>query len=352
MARINIDLPGNSTNQNQIDLIQSIATLIGLGRTDDATLLLRNYNNTTRHGSVVNIVHNALYRNIPEPNYQLSDQKTVWDVELKKLDDSPDWCAAAFRQLLSKHDLDYCRQIKLSPNSAIASLGSCFATNMANHLRRNGYPNTFTLRVEEAVNSPRLIDLYLNPANIPESMKPAWNAKFSVESKNILASLKSLDILILTFGVGFDLIDKDGMICFDAKNLSERLAQKDLQFKNKAPEEQSRHITACIETIRSINPGLPIFATVSPVPLSGFYGEKNVIAANSISKAALRLAVDIAQKECHFVYLPTYEIITSIAPILHDGEIWGEDGTTRHPKSQLINSICKTVVNLFDTSTQ
>jgi hypothetical protein len=59
------------------------------------------------------------------------------------------------------------------------------------------------------------------------------------------------------------------------------------------------------------------------------------------------LSVEAAKTKADFIYIPTYEIITGVSQIFLNERIWGEDGTTRHPKTHLINSICEAFVKLF-----
>jgi hypothetical protein len=106
-------------------------------------------------------------------------------------------------------------------------------------------------------------------------------------------------------------------------------------------------VSSCIESIRHLNSLAPILVTLSPVPLSGFFGPKHVIAANSISKANLLLAIESAKSQSDFIYVPTYEIVTNLAPILFKDKIWGEDGTSRHPNNNLIKSICDSFAKLI-----
>ena len=226
-------------------------------------------------------------------------------------------------------------------------MGSCFATNLAKHLKEIGFKNAYTLRVEEAVNSPRLIDMYLNPDRVPSHQKDAWDGRFGVESKEIIDIIPKIDIFILTFGVGFDLVDNDDNLCLDLDSIKEKLRIGALKFRNPEVREQSNYICSCIESIRHHNSHAPILVTLSPVPLSGFFGPKNVIRANSISKANLLLAIESARSKSNFIYIPTYEIVTSLAPILFKEKIWGEDGTSRHPNNKLIKSICNSFAKLI-----
>jgi hypothetical protein len=151
----------------------------------------------------------------------------------------------------------------------------------------------------------------------------------------------------LTFGVGWDLVDKEDNICLDLNSINSRLSSGELNFRNPKLHEQSEYISSCIDSIRNLNSHALILVTLSPVPLSGFYGARHVFCANAISKSSLLLAIEDAKKKSDFVYIPTYEIVTSVAPILFKEKIWGEDGTSRHPNSNLIRMICESFTELL-----
>jgi len=331
---------GNNISDRDKYLIQVCASHILSGRLDQLKLILSDIDSSKKVNSI-NKIHDTLYKDGRDFS------KTIWDHELNEINNSEDWIHATFLQVLSLNEREILNNAKISKSSNIASLGSCFATNLAKHLKEIGFKNAFTLRVEEAVNSPRLIDMYLNPDRVSSHQKDAWDGRFGVESKKIIDIIPKIDIFILTFGVGFDLVDNDGNLCLDLDSIKEKLSIGALKFRNPELQEQSNYICSCIESIRQHNSHAPILVTLSPVPLSGFFGPKHVIRANSISKANLLLAIESAKSKSNFIYIPTYEIVISLAPILFKEKIWGEDGTSRHPNNNLIKSICNSFAKLI-----
>lgn len=331
---------GQNFSERDKYLIQLCMDHILSGRLDQLKLILSDIDSSKKVNSI-NKIHDTLYKDGRDFN------KTIWDHELNEINNSEDWIHATFLQILSLNEREILSNAKISKSSNIASLGSCFATNLAKHLKEIGFKNAYTLRVEEAVNSPRLIDMYLNPDRVPSHQKDAWDGRFGVESKEIIDIIPKIDIFILTFGVGFDLVDNDDNLCLDLDSIKEKPSIGALKFRNPEVREQSNYICSCIESIRHHNSHAPILVTLSPVPLSGFFGPKNVIRANSISKANLLLAIESARSKSNFIYIPTYEIVTSLAPILFKEKIWGEDGTSRHPNNKLIKSICNSFAKLI-----
>jgi hypothetical protein len=296
---------------------------------------------STKKNKPINKIHDALYKSIPEEN------KTIWDHELNSLSKSEGWVHEAFISAISEQERKLIKNAEITQHSNIASLGSCFATNISKHLKQLGYTNSYTLRVEEAVNSPRLIDMYFNPDRVPSDQKAVWDDRFGVESKHILDVIPKINLFVLTFGVGWDLVDEDNNICLDLKSIPNRLKSGDLKFRNPDPNEQSEYISSCIKSIRNLNSTAPILVTLSPVPLSGFYGSNHVFRANAISKSSLVLGIELAKVKTDFIYIPTYEVVTSLAPILFSENIWGEDGTSRHPNNKLIKMICESFSKLL-----
>ena len=340
MTQIQIDTGEKSLSNSEIRLIEVCVNSIVSGSFDQLRLLLSDID-SSKYRKRINKVHDALFKSESEGN------KTIWDKEINSLNQDPNWVHSALFSMLSDNDKKVVKDAGINKSSNIASLGSCFATNISKHFKNLEFLNTYTLRVEEAVNSPRLIDMYFNPQRVPIEQKTEWDKRFGVESKHIINIIPKIDLFILTFGVGWDLVDENNNICLDLDSLSTRLMNGELRFDRPELSEQSGYISSCVESIRTLNPNAPILVTLSPVPLSGFVGRNHVLRANSISKSSLLLAIEDAKLKSDFIYIPTYEIITSLAPIMFREDIWGEDGTTRHPNSDLIRMVCESFIKLL-----
>lgn len=337
---IQIDTGEKALNNSDIKLIEACVDSI-MSRSFDQLRLLLSDIDSSKFLKPINKVHNALL------GLDSDAYKTIWDKEINTFNEELSWVSSALIAMLSEVDQEVIKSAKINKSSNIASLGSCFATNISKHFKRLDFKNTYALRVEEAVNSPRLIDMYFNPQRVPEVQRAEWDNRFGVESKHILNIIPKIDLFILTFGVGWDLIDENNNICLDLNSLSARLMNKELKFDRPELHVQYGYISSCIESIRKLNTNAPILVTLSPVPLSGFVGYEHVVRANSISKSSLLLAIEDAKLKSDFIYLPTYEIFTSLAPIMFKEKVWGEDGTTRHPNSDLIRMVCESFVKLL-----
>lgn len=340
MAIISFDTGERSLQDSQKALIRACIKSILTGRFDQLKLLI-SQTEPSNGLKRTNKVHDTLCREKSDLNL------SVWDKQISELEQSVNWIHSALCAIMIENDLEKIRSAGISKSSNIASLGSCFATNISKHFRSLQYQNTYTLRVEEAVNSPRLIDMYFNPQKVPLNQRTQWDSRFGVESKYIIDIIPKIDLFILTFGVGWDIVDEKNNICLSLDSLKSRLSTGELKFLSPELNEQSSYISSCIESIRALNSSAQVLVTLSPVPLSGFFGEKHVFRANSISKSSLLLAIEHARSKSDFVYVPTYEIVTSLAPILFKNQVWGEDGTTRHPNNDLIRAICEAFTRLL-----
>ncbi|MGB0682119.1 MAG: GSCFA domain-containing protein [Magnetovibrionaceae bacterium] len=77
--------------------------------------------------------------------------------------------------------------------------------------------------------------------------------------------------------------------------------------------ENAENLQVFIDILRSHNPSLKVIMTVSPVPLSAtFRGrDTHIVAANGLSKATLRAAVEqVVNANRDVYYFPSYELVT------------------------------------------
>lgn len=90
------------------------------------------------------------------------------------------------------------------------------------------------------------------------------------------------------------------------------------QFVNRSFLEIHKVLRDCLKRIRTLNPGIRVLLTVSPVPLTATASGKHVLVATMHSKSTLRAVAGLAADEVPFVdYFPSYEIIN--APTFRGG---------------------------------
>jgi hypothetical protein len=111
----------------------------------------------------------------------------------------------------------------------------------------------------------------------------------------------------------------------------------DWQSKFASVDEVEAAIKGLVDQIRKhLNKDIPIFFTLSPVPLKYTFSGMPVCLANKISKSTIRLAlgrtIDCREKTYYF---PAFEIVQSL---FESGEkIWQADN--RHPSALTINLV-------------
>ncbi|MGY2196577.1 GSCFA domain-containing protein [Pseudomonas gingeri] len=72
-----------------------------------------------------------------------------------------------------------------------------------------------------------------------------------------------------------------------------------------------REMTTALELLRSVNPGIRLLLTVSPVPLTATATGQHVLTATTYSKSVLRaVAGQLCEEQRDVDYFPSYEIIT------------------------------------------
>jgi GSCFA family len=86
------------------------------------------------------------------------------------------------------------------------------------------------------------------------------------------------------------------------------------EFVNYGAAEVSNDLGILLTKLASVNPAAQVLLTLSPVPLIATYEMRHVLVSTTVSKAALRVAADEAERNFHnVIYFPAYEIVTSAA---------------------------------------
>jgi len=254
------------------------------------------------------------------------------------------------------------RSALIEPHHKVATLGSCFAQQIARHIMASGlqhydaepappgmptelarahgygvfsarYGNVYTVRQalqlfdrafgafrpQEAVwaQDGRYVDAF-RPAIEPG----AWAHPDDVlaEADRHLACVRQLfcgfDWLVFTLGMTEAWRSRqDGAVypmapgvaggSFDATRH---------EFVNFSAGQVSADLNELVTKIASVNPKGRILLTVSPVPIIATYENRHVWVASTVTKARLRVAADEAEHaHLQVMYFPSYEVITSPA---------------------------------------
>lgn len=251
----------------------------------------------------------------------------------------------------------------IGPEDRIATAGSCFAQHISRTLQNEGYDFLITEPGEAArqygvyparfgnIYTPRqLLQLFqrayglFTPREGEWMQGSAWVDPFrpqvepggfaSLEALQTdrdfhLAAVRTMfetaDVFIFTLGLTEAWISKeDGAVFPSAPGVAGAPAVADhIGPHNFTVAEVFEDLQAFAALARTLNPGLRILLTVSPVPLIATFTDQHVLTATTWSKAVLRAAAGMAAEADPLIdYFPSYEIVTGA----HNGHrFWADD---------------------------
>lgn len=250
---------------------------------------------------------------------------------------------------------------RLTPEHKVATMGSCFAQNLSRHLQRSGltyfvaetadasvapevatarqygvysarYGNVYT--VDQAVQLFRRAYGELEPAEGPwvrpdgrlvDPFRPLVEPDGFGSEAELLAArdehlaatrrvFEEADVLVFTMGLTEAWRSQvDGCVVPAAPgSAGTPTGDATYEFVNYGVDEVRSGLTELCERVRSVNPGVRILLTVSPVPLIATFEDRHVLVSTVASKSILRVAAGDVSAALDFVdYFPSYEIIAS-----------------------------------------
>ena len=282
-------------------------------------------------------------------------------------------------------------QLKITPQTKICSMGSCFGVEIKHFLRAKGYSymlgeqnkpfwdhlagirdpryhasvcweriyNTFTFlniiqytfREKEfdrwlTTSDQRIMDLVRNYIFYPDMQTAQEDIiEHIAESRRILTTA---DLLIFTLGLTevWRHLDRGFII----GGYNKFCASENLQFQVSQYQQNLNNLEQAYYILKKHNPKLQILITVSPIPLNAtFRADADVITSNCNSKSIL---VAVANQfvrnhsKGQVYYFPSYEIATTILPMLYNRKpskvpIWRHDDN-RHLSKETVRLIMKT----------
>ncbi len=259
---------------------------------------------------------------------------------------------------------------KITSDTKIATMGSCFAQHLARFIKLNGFNYLITekksdeiLDVDNKFNygtfSARFGNIYttkqalqliqrayneFNPSDdiwvkddyYVDAFRPNIQPLgFSTKDALLTDRLKHLncvkemieqaDVLIFTLGLTETWESQlDGAVYPVAPGVSGGVFNSEKYlFRNFSVNEFITDLSQFVSSIRAINENIKIILTVSPVPLIATKENRHVLVSTTVSKSILRVAADEIEKKFDYViYFPSFEIITSSA---NCGAYYAED---------------------------
>lgn len=250
--------------------------------------------------------------------------------------------------------------LALAREDKVATAGSCFAQNIARHLKKSGFNflvtesahpivpaaaaerhgygqysarfgNIYTARqllqlfdrafgtfapaedIWPAPDGVRVVDPF-RPTIEPEGF--ASEAELRADRAHHLARVRemfeTLDIFVFTLGLteGWE-STADGAVFPLCPGVSGGIFDPVRHaFHNFRVSEVVADLDAFVVRLRAINPAARIIFTVSPVPLAATMSGNHVLAATTYSKSVLRAAAqEVVETHAGVFYFPSYEMI-------------------------------------------
>jgi len=240
----------------------------------------------------------------------------------------------------------------LEPGETIFTMGSCFARNIEFHLHRNGYrvpALDFTLPEDELFAGTKMSSGALNkytPHSILNEIAFAFEDhdpdRFFVDSEDggyldlqlhinrpvslerararreqvgclYRSSIREARVIVITLGLIEVWWDEHAQVYLNEtpnRKLVERHPGR-FFFEILSPESVFDSIFSALSKLKAYGrEDLRVLLTVSPVPLTRTFSDRDVIVANSYSKSVLRAGAEIATRRCGWVdYFPSYESV-------------------------------------------
>jgi hypothetical protein len=247
---------------------------------------------------------------------------------------------------------------KISRTDKVAAAGSCFAQHISRHLREGGFSflvtepahpilpadvaeafnyGVFTARFGNLYTARQLLQLlrraygrftpaedvweqdgrYFDPFR--PSIQPGGFAtakEYELDRRQHFAAVRrafeEMDYFVFTLGLTECWVSKvDGAaypVC--PGTVAGEFDPERYGFVNFSAEEVVADMTAFIDELRAVNPGVRVILTVSPVPLAATAEDRHVLVSTAYSKAVLRVAADTLTRLKDVFYFPSYEVIT------------------------------------------
>lgn len=231
----------------------------------------------------------------------------------------------------------------------VMAIGSCFANNLSKYLKAAGVPVT-THNVPSTLQNVFSIQQFFEWIDTGWENGAYWNepdgGQFVPSDTHAAYRADLADARLFIVTLGLSEVWKDSATdqvlwrgvprhIYDHGRHKFELATVDATVAS---------IRRIEETIRRISPKADVVFTLSPVPLSATFTGKSAVTANVVSKAILRVALDLAVRDAPgpwVHYWPSYEMVNEVS--IHTPVCLYNDYSHRH----VDDSYVKIVVDAF-----
>jgi len=285
----------------------------------------------------------------------------VSDHPYKTLPDKAFWRRAVAGAAAEDVDPVGVFDLRIDPETKVATAGSCFAQHIARYLRRSGYNyfvpepghpilpeqvrdennyGLFSCRYGNIYTARQLWQLFQRAYGLFHPHEDAWveaedvvldpfrpttqpggytsEAEMCRDREQHLAAVRrmfeELDVFVFTLGLTECWQSRmDGAVFPLCPGVEGgRFDPEQHDFHNQGVEDVIADLVAFRDALIGVNPGAQIIFTVSPVPLMATaQPREHVLTATTYSKSVLRVAADVLRRRYPNVhYFPSYEIIT------------------------------------------
>lgn len=251
--------------------------------------------------------------------------------------------------------------LRITPQTRVATAGSCFAQHIARHLQRSGFHyfvaedghpilqravreahryGMFSARYGNIYTARQLLQLLQRAYGDFAPCEPAWVEadglvldpfrpnvqpggfvsvdEMEADRATHLAAVRRMfeqcDVFVFTLGLTEGWISREDGAAFPLCPGVEggTFDPSRYVFHNQRVEEVTADMAAFIERLEAVNPKAQVVLTVSPVPLMATAEPgAHVLSATTYSKSVLRVAAETLRlRYPHVHYFPSYEIIT------------------------------------------
>lgn len=271
------------------------------------------------------------------------------------------WRRSVAEPMMSDVDPVVNLDVKIRPETKVATAGSCFAQHIARYLKESGFNyyvaepghpvlpenvraannyGLFSARYGNIYTARQLLQLFQRSYGMFRPVEDCWRVNDDVfldpfrptaqpggfisetemrlDRKQHLACVRkmfeTLDVFVFTLGLTECWVSRaDGAvfpICPGVEggefNKSRHL------FVNETVEDVVGEMSSFLMHLARVNPRAQVILTVSPVPLAATARrDQHVLSATTYSKSVLRVAAEtLVSRFPHVHYFPSYEIIT------------------------------------------
>jgi hypothetical protein len=249
----------------------------------------------------------------------------------------------------------------LTEGDSVITMGSCFAGELRNFLKKAGFP-AGKLRVPAGLNNTFALLDFVSWCVTGEETDRGFRydrldtgeiSEWKPESEQAAcqASFAEAGAFVVTLGLAEVWQDRETGGVF-WRGVPESIFDADRhEFRLSTVEENVHNIRRIVELMRQVNPAAPIVLTLSPVPLKATFRDISCLSADAVSKSVLRVALDQVMRDAPegVYYWPSFEIV-KWAGAHYPWPAYGfDDKKPRHVSRYLVAQIIDAFVDRFYT---